>query len=95
MNKDLHTLALFHNKTWCEQRLKMDHCSLLSDLSDSIYKEVRQCNIKCILATDMAKHGDIIAHSKKIHESGFNINDNEHRSLVWFANTGYSCRSMG
>ena len=62
--------------------LKREEANILSGLSDTIYKEVRAGIIRCILSTDMVKHGDILAAFKKADESSFNYNDNEHRLLV-------------
>lgn len=55
--------------------------NILASLPDSQYREARRNIIRCILATDMAKHGEIMAAFKKISES-FNYDDGEHRILL-------------
>lgn len=54
---------------------------LLTNLSTQDYKDFRRVIITCILATDMAKHGEIMASAKAAAEN-FNIDDPNHRLLV-------------
>jgi high affinity cGMP-specific 3',5'-cyclic phosphodiesterase 9 len=61
--------------------LSADETNILKNLPDAQYREARKNAIKCILATDMAKHGEIMASFKKISEN-FNYDDPEHRILV-------------
>ncbi|KAJ3297125.1 High affinity cAMP-specific and IBMX-insensitive 3',5'-cyclic phosphodiesterase 9A [Borealophlyctis nickersoniae] len=62
--------------------LKNPETSVLSNLSDADYKEVRKQIIQCILATDMAKHGEILAKFKGYAEAGFNYDDPAQRQLL-------------
>jgi high affinity cGMP-specific 3',5'-cyclic phosphodiesterase 9 len=39
--------------------LRIDECNLVKNLSDAEQKEFRRDCVVCILATDMAKHGEI------------------------------------
>ncbi|KAH6603001.1 hypothetical protein BASA61_000531 [Batrachochytrium salamandrivorans] len=57
--------------------LEMHHAAL----SDSVYREVRKGIIRCILSTDMGKHGELLAQFKKVSEN-FNYDDMEHRALL-------------
>ncbi|KAJ3096430.1 High affinity cAMP-specific and IBMX-insensitive 3',5'-cyclic phosphodiesterase 9A [Physocladia obscura] len=55
--------------------------NVLANVSDAVYREARKNIIRCILATDMAKHGEIMAAFKKASET-FNYEDTEHKSLL-------------
>ncbi|KAJ3332078.1 High affinity cAMP-specific and IBMX-insensitive 3',5'-cyclic phosphodiesterase 9A [Blyttiomyces sp. JEL0837] len=61
--------------------LKFPQLNLLSGLSDSQYKDIRKNAINCILATDMAKHGEILAKFKGYTEN-FNFDDANQRQLL-------------
>ncbi|KAJ1555779.1 High affinity cAMP-specific and IBMX-insensitive 3',5'-cyclic phosphodiesterase 9A [Cladochytrium tenue] len=55
--------------------------NILKALPDSTYRELRKGVIRCILSTDMAKHGDIMATFKKTSEA-FSYDDADHRLLL-------------
>ncbi|KAJ3415058.1 High affinity cAMP-specific and IBMX-insensitive 3',5'-cyclic phosphodiesterase 9A [Chytridiales sp. JEL 0842] len=55
--------------------------NVLKNVSDPVYRDARKGIIRCILATDMAKHGEIIAAFKKLSEN-FNYEDPESKSLL-------------
>ncbi|KAJ1330198.1 hypothetical protein BSLG_009620 [Batrachochytrium salamandrivorans] len=61
--------------------LKYSECNIFAALSDSVYREVRKGIIRCILSTDMGKHGELLAQFKKVSEN-FNYDDMEHRALL-------------
>ena len=51
-------------------------------LTESESREFRRDSVSCILATDMARHGDILNRFKAICDS-FKFEDETHRKLVW------------
>ncbi len=61
--------------------LKQTEANILCNLSATDYKEVRRLIIACILATDMAKHGEIINKFKSFHEN-FNLDDVNHKQIL-------------
>ncbi|KAJ3221057.1 hypothetical protein HDU78_000712, partial [Chytriomyces hyalinus] len=61
--------------------LTNDETNILANVSDAVYRDARKNIIRCILATDMAKHGEIMAAFKKSAEN-FNFDDAEHKSLL-------------
>ncbi|RKP16301.1 Pde9 in complex with Ibmx [Rozella allomycis CSF55] len=61
--------------------LKDPETNILSNVSDKEWWEIRKGIIRCILATDMAKHGEYVNKLKSVSET-FNINDTEHRQLL-------------
>ncbi|KAI8842638.1 cGMP phosphodiesterase [Chytriomyces cf. hyalinus JEL632] len=61
--------------------LSNDETNILANVSDAVYRDARKNIIRCILATDMAKHGEIMAAFKKSAEN-FNFDDAEHKSLL-------------
>ncbi|KAJ3169768.1 High affinity cAMP-specific and IBMX-insensitive 3',5'-cyclic phosphodiesterase 9A [Irineochytrium annulatum] len=61
--------------------LKDPELNVLAGLTDVQFREVRKNVITCILATDMAKHGEIIAKFKS-HADNFNFDDPAQRQLL-------------
>ena len=47
------------------------------------FKDFRKGVVSAILATDMARHGEIMAAFKKIVEEGFNFAEVTHKSLLF------------
>ncbi|KAJ1560463.1 High affinity cAMP-specific and IBMX-insensitive 3',5'-cyclic phosphodiesterase 9A [Cladochytrium tenue] len=62
--------------------MKQKPMNFLAGLTDAQFKEFRKNVIGCILATDMGKHGEILAKFKGYTES-FNFDDANHRQLLW------------
>lgn len=58
--------------------LGLPECNILSELSSEDFTVVRKGIIRCILATDMAKHGELLGAFTKIIPT-FSLTDNEHR----------------
>jgi high affinity cGMP-specific 3',5'-cyclic phosphodiesterase 9 len=61
--------------------LKIEGCNLVKNLTEAEGKEFRRDCVVCILATDMAKHGEITGKFKGITE-GFKIEEDAHRKLL-------------
>ncbi|KAI9193593.1 uncharacterized protein BJ171DRAFT_525146 [Polychytrium aggregatum] len=61
--------------------LKSPETNILANLSEGDYKEARKHIINCILATDMAKHGEILGKFKSVADS-FNFDDQSQRQLL-------------
>ncbi|XP_046582957.1 high affinity cGMP-specific 3',5'-cyclic phosphodiesterase 9A-like isoform X1 [Haliotis rubra] len=61
--------------------LEKKQCNILRNLPRDEYRRVREGMIKCILATDMAKHNEIL-HSFKSIVPAFDFKDKEHRSVL-------------
>ncbi|KAJ3107976.1 High affinity cAMP-specific and IBMX-insensitive 3',5'-cyclic phosphodiesterase 9A [Phlyctochytrium planicorne] len=61
--------------------LKNDSLNFLASLSSVQYKDLRKSVIGCILATDMAKHGEILAKFKGYAEN-FDFGDASQRQIL-------------
>jgi high affinity cGMP-specific 3',5'-cyclic phosphodiesterase 9 len=61
--------------------LKDPDTNILKNVPEKEWWEIRKGIIRCILATDMAKHGEYMNKTKSIAET-FNISDLEHKQLV-------------
>ncbi|KAI9202505.1 cGMP phosphodiesterase [Polychytrium aggregatum] len=61
--------------------LRAPETNILSNVPDAVFREIRKGTIRCILATDMAKHGEIMTAFKK-HVDNFNIEDQDQRNLL-------------
>lgn len=62
--------------------LKNNATNIFRNVPDAVYRDIRKGVIRCILATDMAKHGEIMGSFRRYLES-FNYDDPEHKSLVY------------
>jgi hypothetical protein len=61
--------------------LKQPETNLLASLKDAEWKEFRTATVQCILATDMAIHGQVMANFKARTEH-FSFDDPAHKSLL-------------
>ncbi|XP_030843217.1 high affinity cGMP-specific 3',5'-cyclic phosphodiesterase 9A, partial [Strongylocentrotus purpuratus] len=61
--------------------LEKPHCNIFKNLSPEIFKQVREGIIRCILATDMAKHNEILNGFKDII-STFDFSNKVHKDLL-------------
>ncbi|XP_071145535.1 high affinity cGMP-specific 3',5'-cyclic phosphodiesterase 9A-like isoform X1 [Mytilus edulis] len=61
--------------------LEKRHCNVMRNLSKDQYKKVREGMIRCILATDMAKHNEILNNFKSCTPS-FDFNNKDHKALL-------------
>ncbi|KND02075.1 uncharacterized protein SPPG_02578 [Spizellomyces punctatus DAOM BR117] len=84
-------LAIIYNDV---SPLEMHHCAVLftilkhpdtnimSNIPDSTYRDIRKGIIRGILATDMAKHADLLSQMKKYADEGFKYSDAEQKSCL-------------
>ncbi|XP_011418592.1 high affinity cGMP-specific 3',5'-cyclic phosphodiesterase 9A isoform X2 [Magallana gigas] len=61
--------------------LQKSHCNILRNVSKEDYKRIREGMIRCILATDMAKHNEILNNFKSVMKN-FDFKSQEHKSLL-------------
>ncbi|KAH9487657.1 High affinity cGMP-specific 3',5'-cyclic phosphodiesterase 9A [Bulinus truncatus] len=61
--------------------LKKDKCNITKDFTRDQFKRFRDGMIRCILATDMAKHNEILNSFKSIIPH-FDFSDKEHKSVL-------------
>lgn len=66
--------------------LSLDSCNLLKTLSREDAAVARKLMIKLIMATDMARHGELVNSFNKI-ATEFSFEDESHRHLVIVALT--------
>ncbi|KAM8927630.1 high affinity cGMP-specific 3',5'-cyclic phosphodiesterase 9A-like [Pelodytes ibericus] len=63
------------------QILAQPENNIFSNISHELFKQIRQSIIRLILATDMARHGDILESFKKVIPN-FDFNDVEHVNIL-------------
>lgn len=78
--------------------LQKSHCNILRNVSKEDYKRIREGMIRCILATDMAKHNEILNNFKSVMKN-FDFKSQEHKSLLLMillkvADISNECRPM-
>ncbi|XP_056644634.1 high affinity cGMP-specific 3',5'-cyclic phosphodiesterase 9A [Diorhabda sublineata] len=61
--------------------LENDDCNIFRAFSSEDFKQVREGMIRCILATDMARHNEILTNFKEILPN-FNYSDKAHVNLL-------------
>ena len=67
-----------HHASMLFSILQHERLNILRTLSDSDRRQVRKLVLKCILSTDMAKHGDIVSQFKKTAAT-FDFENASHR----------------
>jgi high affinity cGMP-specific 3',5'-cyclic phosphodiesterase 9 len=65
------------------QILSNPQCNIFSNLPEEVYREIRNGMVKLILATDMAKHKDILEELQS-YISNFDFNNKNHMDAVSF-----------
>lgn len=63
--------------------LENEDCNIFKSFTSEDFKQVREGMIRCILATDMARHNEILTNFKDILPM-FNYLDKAHVNLVSF-----------
>lgn len=61
--------------------LENEDCNIFKSFSSEDFKQVREGMIRCILATDMARHNEILTNFREITPV-FNYDDKAHVNLV-------------
>lgn len=61
--------------------LELQECNILASLPAHVFRTVREGIIRCILATDMARHNEILAQFKDITPE-FDFANKSHTDLV-------------
>ncbi|KAL7017016.1 hypothetical protein ACKWTF_010227 [Chironomus riparius] len=61
--------------------LEYPDCDVLENVTKDMYKEVREGIIRCILATDMARHNEILTQFREIIPI-FDYSNNSHKNLL-------------
>ncbi|KXJ21275.1 High affinity cGMP-specific 3',5'-cyclic phosphodiesterase 9A [Exaiptasia diaphana] len=56
--------------------------NILKNVPPDMFKKVREGMIKCILATDMGRHSDILNKFKEQLKSSFDFTNEEHKSML-------------
>ncbi|XP_041378478.1 high affinity cGMP-specific 3',5'-cyclic phosphodiesterase 9A-like [Gigantopelta aegis] len=78
--------------------LEKQHCNIFRNLKRDEFRRVREGMIRCILATDMAKHNEILGNFKTAVQH-FDLNNKDHKSvlmmiLIKVADISNECRPM-
>jgi len=78
--------------------LAKDDCNILKHVSDDTFKSIRSSMIRCILATDMAKHNEILQTFQNMLPN-FDFKNQSHRNqlmmiLIKCADISNECRPM-
>ncbi len=79
---DVSVLENYHIASAYQILLK-DECNIFSNVTEEVYKEVRQIVISSVLATDFGKHFDILGQFKsKVASGGLDYDKADDRRLV-------------
>ncbi|EDV25625.1 High affinity cGMP-specific 3',5'-cyclic phosphodiesterase 9A [Trichoplax sp. H2] len=70
-----------HHCAVCFKILNKPECNVFANTSESVYREIRKGIISLILATDMAKHGEITEQFRST-VNDFDVNNEKHRTCV-------------
>lgn len=62
--------------------LDLPECNIFSSMAPDMFRVIREGIIRCILATDMARHNEILAQFKEAVVDGFDFTNKTHVNLV-------------
>jgi len=62
--------------------LSQSRCNIFSNMKPDLYKKIRSGIIRLILATDMARHNELLKEFKIIMEGGFDWKSKDHRDSM-------------
>jgi hypothetical protein len=71
-----------HHCSMAFRILELPECNIFSSMSAETFRVVREGIIRCILATDMARHNEILAQFKEAVADGFDFTNKTHVNLV-------------
>ncbi|XP_075213961.1 phosphodiesterase 9 [Lycorma delicatula] len=71
-----------HHCSMAFRILELPECNIFRQLPDETFRIVREGIIRCILATDMARHNEILAQFRESCEEGFDFNNKTHVNLL-------------
>lgn len=66
--------------------LDLPECNIFSSMTPETFRVIREGIIRCILATDMARHNEILAQFKDSVADGFDYTNKTHVNLVSTSN---------
>ncbi|XP_031574522.1 high affinity cGMP-specific 3',5'-cyclic phosphodiesterase 9A-like [Actinia tenebrosa] len=62
--------------------MSQNESNILKNVSPEMFKKMREGMIKCILATDMARHSEILKNFKEMLKSGFKFDNEGHKLML-------------
>lgn len=62
--------------------LDLPDCNIFENSSTDLFRTIREGIIRSILATDMARHNEILAQFKEYLDDGFDFSNRAHINLV-------------
>lgn len=71
-----------HHCSMAFRILDLPECNIFGSMSPETFRTVREGTIRCILATDMARHNEILAQFKDAAADGFDFSNRTHVNLV-------------
>uniref|UniRef100_A0A1B6LHS1 Phosphodiesterase n=1 Tax=Graphocephala atropunctata TaxID=36148 RepID=A0A1B6LHS1_9HEMI len=71
-----------HHCSMAFRILDLPECNIFSTMSSETFRVVREGIIRCILATDMARHNEILAQFKDSVTDGFDYTNKTHVNLL-------------
>ncbi|XP_039278792.1 high affinity cGMP-specific 3',5'-cyclic phosphodiesterase 9A [Nilaparvata lugens] len=71
-----------HHCSMAFRILELPECNIFRQLGADMFRVVREGIIRCILATDMARHNEILAQFREACEEGFDYTNKTHVNLL-------------
>ncbi|XP_054270943.1 high affinity cGMP-specific 3',5'-cyclic phosphodiesterase 9A isoform X2 [Macrosteles quadrilineatus] len=71
-----------HHCSMAFRILELPECNIFSSFTPETFRVVREGIIRCILATDMARHNEILAQFKEAVSDGFDYTNKTHVNLL-------------
>ncbi len=71
-----------HHCSMAFRILDLPDCNIFENFNADMFRTVREGIIRCILATDMARHNEILAQFREAVSEGFDYSNKAHVNLV-------------
>ena len=65
--------------------LDLPDCNIFENFSPELFRTVREGIIRCILATDMARHNEILDQFREAIDDGYEFSNKVHVNLVRYS----------
>ncbi|XP_065220841.1 high affinity cGMP-specific 3',5'-cyclic phosphodiesterase 9A [Planococcus citri] len=71
-----------HHCSMAFRILDLPECNIFENLAPADYRYTRESIIRCILATDMARHNEILMNFREALDEGFDFSKKAHKNLL-------------
>lgn len=71
-----------HHCSMAFRILDLPDCNIFENVDNELFRTIREGIIRCILATDMGRHNEILGQFRDAIDEGFDFTNRNHVNLV-------------